>query len=265
MCARFAAALLAAAPGRGAFSAEGERCTLEVTGAPVAAPEADRLLEAAFDGISGFDPLAPEEHARIDGAARGTADSDRCPASTYLELPVDDVFAHPSFRVSRGSSLADLGAGVGKPPLRAVLAHGAAEGVGVELSRQRWQAGCAALERLGGLLRAAPQLEAGGPRRRVTLIRGDLLSADVSATTHVVAFATCFPSAVVSRLQRKLLEEMPVGGLIFVAGHGGFWDPTLYIRGRYMRQLGAAAGSRGGEDDILRRIWRVSTEADDTL
>jgi len=217
------------------------------------------MLNDAFAFSEEFRQLPAAEVEEIDEPARSSANASACAPSTYVPLPVDEVLLHPGFGVRPGGGAAvhDLGAGLGRPTLRAVLLHGASAGVGVELSASRWRAGCSALRRLDVLLSSPSRRPRGRPLARAELHLGDALRADVSGATHVLLFATCFPAETLRALQQKLLEELPRGARVFCAGSRGLWP----------RRLEAAPGVGGGErramvqgdpdDDILQRVWSV--------
>lgn len=218
--------------------------------------DGEALLEEAFMLTGEYSRLPDEEAQQINvGHEAG------CAPSTYVSMPVDDIYWHPGFAVGPGSRVLDLGAGPGRPTMRAVLFHGAEVGLGVELSRTRVRAGCLALSKLSELLSDPSQRPRDLSGGKIELRIGDVLTAHVASATHVVIFATCFPPNVTTSLQDKLLQELPEGARIFLAGDKGHWRSGLAgthdRRGWQMLQSSAADGD--GEDDILKRLWRVSS------
>jgi len=152
----------------------------------------------------------------------------------------------------------DLGAGLGRPTLRAVLLHGASAGVGVELSATRWRSGCTALRQLDRRLAMPAARPQSLSPARVELHLGDALGADVSDATHVLFFATCFPAEMLRWMQKKLLEELPSGARIFCAGSRGLWPSRLEAA------AGRALVQGDLEDDILQRVWSIEEDGDAT-
>lgn len=227
-----------------------------------------------------------QELHQIDGygTARPAAAnaSTMCAPSTYLSLPVDDVLTHQDFGLVPGASrVYDLGAGLGKTILRAVLLHGAAAGVGIELSETRWRAGCGALLQLDMLLGDPALRPRNRPAATVELRLGDALRADVDVTaaTHVLLFATCFPGAVLEDLQSKLLRELPGGARIFCVGDRGIWHGRMELledndgltegqasspqqQQRHMVRLSEEGAGAEDDADIRMRLWRVDVGVD---
>ena len=127
----------------------------------------------------------------------------------------------------RAHVVMDLGAGVGKVVAAAVLTHGAAKGIGVELSPTRFEAGCAALRALerwkgDGPFSSGSSDDDAMERRAMDVFRqslnspveivfreGDVVEADFSGVTRVVVFATCFPAWVAASLQVRGLCPRP--------------------------------------------------------
>lgn len=255
------------------------RLLLDAGAIPSRVDEVEAMLKKAFAFTGEFEPLPAGEaeliNAAAKGAQKGAPKTPSCKPSTYLSLPVDEVFAHSAFALQPGRSrVYDLGAGLGRPVLRAVLIGGAAAGVGVEVSATRWRAGCRALRQLSWLLAASPRPTRQPREALVELRLGDALEANVSDATHVLLFATCFPPEPLAALQRKLLRELPDGGRIFCVGDREVWLPELQgvppAEGRRMLQvavpkvpLAAAVGGKEEEEDveISRRVWRIEGAA----
>mmetsp|Transcript_100130 Transcript_100130/g.278620 ORF Transcript_100130/g.278620 Transcript_100130/m.278620 type:complete len:288 (+) Transcript_100130:82-945(+) len=260
-------ASLLAAGASAAFSQTASSCSLVLE--PGLADEADPaqwdaevVISRGFALTSEFAELPAEELEGINSAA-GSGDA-RCQPSTYLSLPVGDVYAHDAFRIDGASRVFDLGAGFGRPLLRAVLAHGARSGVGVELSETRWRSSCVALRHMDFLL-SQPMSRPGRDRPSVVELRwGDALEADLTGATHVVLFATCMPSGVVQRLQSKLVDELLVGARVFCVGDRGHWRSELPEPGAAAsiprKVLRQATPANGEEDDISHMVWGVALE-----
>mmetsp|Transcript_14881 Transcript_14881/g.42706 ORF Transcript_14881/g.42706 Transcript_14881/m.42706 type:complete len:278 (+) Transcript_14881:36-869(+) len=223
--------------------------------------EVEALLKDAFAFTTEFRSLPLNEAQQINAPALANANASSCLPSTYVPLPVDEVLSHPGFG-GMGAVVHDLGAGLGRPTLRAVLLHGASAGVGVELSSTRWREGCSALRTLGRRLAGAAERPRDRPTARVELRLGDALLADVSGATRVLLFATCFPAEVVQTLQRKLLEELPDGARVFCAGSRGLWASRLEAEATAGRHRRRAMLRGDPDDDILQRVWTVEDAPD---
>mmetsp|Transcript_119324 Transcript_119324/g.337547 ORF Transcript_119324/g.337547 Transcript_119324/m.337547 type:complete len:300 (-) Transcript_119324:131-1030(-) len=224
------------------------------------------LLEWAFSQVDEFRPVPTAERLHIDAPALNVTDASTCKPSTYLSIPIGEVLEHQGFGFGPSAHVHDLGAGFGRPVMQAVLAHGAAAGLGVELSETRWRTGCDALRRLDFLLAKASRRPKNMSVAVVELRRGDMLDADVSDATHVFIFATCFPASVVVALQEKLMRELPLGARVFCVGERGLWPSRLQAasaRGSMVRRMLRAdvlehrLQGYHEDDDIMRNIWRV--------
>lgn len=268
---------------RGGYSEADDRCrfTLWPGSAPGAGALEDipALLKGAFAFTQEFERLPPEEVEAIDRPADRGEDIEgaaKCKPSTFLSLPVEDILRHKDFdvRPNRSPLVLDLGAGFGRPLLEAVLAHGAGEGLGVELSPTRWRKGCAALRQLDHML-ARPERRPANRTASVELRLGDALQADVAGASHVLLFGTCFPAPVLEGLQRKLLTELPAGARVACIGDRGVWRDELELELEEADgPLEASHGRRGGggrrslsrlqaeapDDDLRQRFWHLRAD-----
>jgi len=278
-------------------------CRLALPPWRIASHLASHLLEEAWDAHRRAAELPAEERLALDGhqdpfgGTHPAADAP-CRPSTYGELPVD-VVGHPSFALSssdKGGSpdhVLDLGAGDGKLVTTAVLLHGAASGLGIELAASRVADGCAALERLVAALKVAEQsprwqLAAagrsfdawGGAAPTVELRVGDARTADFGrATTRVLMYATCFPLDLATALQHRLAAELPAGARVLAAGARGWHarlDATHHEAGRsrwLVNEERVLASNRSGADaddprsderpclsDVADMVWTVVEE-----
>jgi hypothetical protein len=170
-------------------------------------------------------------------------------------MPVDTIFEHPAFAFEPTDTVIDLGAGVGKPTALAVLEHGAASGIGVELSPTRFQAGCEALGRLAREVDLSNDVN-DSDLVSIELQLGDVLAADLAGVSRVLIFATCFSGGLQDQLKLKLAAELEVGAKVFATGTTT-WESTV---------LGTASPGcspslvRRGSDvgtDVSSKVWTV--------
>lgn len=246
----------------GAYAEPGGRSCL-FTLSPGNAPDwgsladIDGLMRSAFALATEFQSLPMVESFAIDSVA-ATADSEvrSCLPSTYLSLPVDEILAHPGFAAGPSSHLVDLGAGLGKPTLRAALLQRASKAVGVELSKSRWEQGCAALRVLSSLLEHPSTRPRDIQAATVELQLGDILEADVVSATHIFIFGTCFPGQLLRALQKQLLQDLPLGAKVFAAGVEGIWQNLTHDMSGAKGMM-RAVDITEGEDDIMYRVWQV--------
>lgn len=162
-------------------------------GAPVSASMPDLLprLAAAYQGLEDGFASGPSERARIEavsgpGAATYGEVLPEGAATLLRWLPVDarDVFY-------------DLGSGTGKLVIHAALATPVSLAAGIELCPLRHRIARRARERI---LRSRPDGDAGALARRIDLRSGDFLAEDIRDATIVFFAATCYGSAVLSRV-----------------------------------------------------------------
>eukprot|EP00927_Polykrikos_kofoidii_P057893 TRINITY_DN52123_c0_g1_i1.p1 TRINITY_DN52123_c0_g1~~TRINITY_DN52123_c0_g1_i1.p1 ORF type:complete len:364 (-),score=64.74 TRINITY_DN52123_c0_g1_i1:52-1041(-) len=245
----------------------------------------DGLLGRVFAFSREFEALSAEEERQFDNVAKIKLDVPQadqalvnssktaCKPSTYLAMPVDDILAHQGFALGRTSRLCDLGAGMGRPLLRAALKYPGLHAVGVELSDTRWRSGCNALRQLSMILHRPVSRPRNRLLGKVELRRGDLMQADVADATHIFVFGTCFPTEMMVALQWKLLRELPHDARVFCAGDRGLWRSRLETEEsvdagsfspagqRRFRGFDACTESEDGRacvhDDIARRLWRL--------
>lgn len=169
-------------------------------------------------------------------------------------MPVDTIFEHPAFAFQPTDKLIDLGAGVGKPTALAVLEFGAAEGIGVELSPTRFQAGCEALGRLAAAVTVAENA-ADDDLVTIELQLGDVLSASLAETDRVILFATCFPGGLQDELKLKLATELKAGAKVFAAGTTT-WGANFTAAGPGCAASLVRGGSDGGAD-VESKVWEA--------
>ena len=239
-------------------------------------PSAAHLLEKAYGAHRRATELPAEERLALDGQiqdAFAVQEADvPCRPSTYGELPADDIYRHPAFALSSSDHVLDLGAGDGKLVTTAVLLHGAASGLGIELAASRVADGCAALERLAAALQRAeqsPRWQLGAAGRSfdawrgsaptVELRVGDARTADFGrATTRALLYATCFPLDLAAALQHRLAAELPAGARVLAAGARGWparLDATHHEDGRPRWLL--------NQERVMRASNRSGADADE--
>lgn len=105
----------------------------------------------------------------------------------------------------------DIGSGVGKLPVEAVVVGGAKSARGVELSKGRHELACEGLKRAQKELQEEAAFAGNEGRRvaRVELIRGDMLGQDFSGATVVYTASICFRAPLLAKLEEKLARELP--------------------------------------------------------
>lgn len=218
---------------------------------------ANALLETLFSGIDGHERIPPAEQASID--ALWTQDANRCSTSTYGEREVEDVFNHPLFTFGPNSVFVDVGGGVGRAALPAVLLYNATRGVSLEISASRHAKACQAIgrwramlpseldkKRSGDLLPASCGAEC---RRRLVYGGGKVEAWQASAldarvaglfsvATHVFIYGTCFPTKLLSDIEPTLLQQLR-------------WRAVLYVTTPFSHQWGRVRA--GGRRFRLRR------------
>lgn len=184
------------------------------------------------DGLSGYKEIPEEELTLLNAnhsAQRG------CRPSTFGELDAERIFRTPAFALGADDVLADLGSGVGQAVISGVLFFNASRGLGIELSKGRFERSCAALERLGSVLQSemcGEQCRARAAKPgRIEMWNANLLEIDLSEVTAVMMYANCFPEALQGELQRKLLLELPLGARVHTTDNLG-WDKRLVLNGR---------------------------------
>ncbi len=210
--------------------------------------------------------LPPEQRA-----AMGHRRLDQIPDSELEQWLVDDgrliygefkpqelhnYFTVMAPYVKPGSTMVDLGSGLGKVVLSAALALPFASCTGVELLPYRH---AMAVQRFEGLLAAGDAALAAMPsrpspdeplalpygavtdgrhilelRERVRLVNGDLFDADVSGAGLVFMYSTCF-APLMDRIGDKLARELPQGCLVttttFPLKHPAFREVAQFQSG----------------------------------
>lgn len=286
------------------FSTFDGGCRLALPPWRLAPQLATHLLEEAYSGAHRRTAELPaDERLALDGQdqdqifpTRSAADIP-CRPSTYGELPADEIFRHPSFALSSADHVLDLGAGDGKLVTTAVLLHGAASGLGIELAASRVADGCAALGRLVLALKVAEQSPGwrlaaagrsfdawGGAAPTIELRVGDARTADFGrATTRALMYATCFPLELATALQHRLAAELPAGARVLAAGARG-WHARLgathHEAGRprwLVNEERLLASNHSGADaddprwderpclgDVADMVWAVVEDIDET-
>jgi len=207
--------------------------TIAIAASPSAVGEQLPLLERmAIDAASA-------ERMAIDAASAVALPAEpppHCSPATYVSLPTDSIFEHASFGLGSNDTLYDLGAGEGLPGVRAVLLHGAARAVGVELSSSRVESGCSILRHLAtGLADAdagaganagadADDAASASASAAVVLRRGDIRDVpELGEATRVLFFGTCFPRELSRSVREQLEARLPLHARVFAVQARG-WD-----------------------------------------
>jgi len=147
----------------------------------------------------------------------------------------------------------DLGAGVGRTATAAALLGFTERSLGVELGRERFSLGCAALQ---GATTKEKQVPLQGAKAKITLFQGDIrqwaalarkTGSDCSSRWVFYIGAECFRDALLSATAEAVAAACPPG--IFVA-----------VLGRRLPQNLAAANGlfvplRGGEPLLAKTTW----------
>ncbi|CEL92298.1 unnamed protein product [Vitrella brassicaformis CCMP3155] len=209
----------------------------------------EALLKPAYADISGHFVAQRDLHRLNDVANRvmekktdGETAKDRqsCAESTYGEMTppgLAAVLTHPLVGFQAGEVFADLGTGVGKLPLQAMIVHNASKAYGVELANRRFLLGCLALGRVN------EQFQTGAPWRpfgdeektsiaqncgdlcreratrpgRVVLAYQDILKADVSNVDVAFSNNICLRHSLNNAVGQRLLDQLKIGARIAVA------------------------------------------------
>lgn len=186
---------------------------------------------------SGFSRLPRAELRAID---RNSTEDGSCKPSTFAELNALRLFEDPHFALGEEDVYVDLGSGVGKPVLGAVLFFNASRAVGVELSRSRFDQTCEAIGRTRNALhgiKCGPHCRERARRRgRAEFVHANLLDYDLSEIrpSRVSVFTSCFPKKVQKLLQTKLLVELPLDAVIYAPGLK-VWDDRTVVDGKMLR------------------------------
>eukprot|EP00747_Dinoflagellata_sp_TGD_P034099 gnl/TRDRNA2_/TRDRNA2_137056_c1_seq1.p1 gnl/TRDRNA2_/TRDRNA2_137056_c1~~gnl/TRDRNA2_/TRDRNA2_137056_c1_seq1.p1 ORF type:complete len:285 (+),score=38.12 gnl/TRDRNA2_/TRDRNA2_137056_c1_seq1:36-890(+) len=211
------------------------------------------FLKTLFNGIAGT--ISEEEKKTIDEACQAETSDVKCAPSTYGERTVEDLWNNPRFEFGPGSVFVDIGAGIGKIVLDAVLLRNASRGIGIEVSAERHEKACTAMDRWRAMLPGtaheggssdSPSVCGAECSRRLSYGAGEITSLKASAldpesiavlreATHVLIFATCFPQGLLADLERTLLQELPAGAIVSVTPFHTWGD--LRVGGRRFRFL----------------------------
>lgn len=194
---------------------------------------------------SGFGQLSRKELRVID---KNSTDSS-CKPSTFAEMNALRLFEDSHFAFTPDDVYVDLGSGVGKSALGAVLFFNATRAIGIELSKARFDKTCEAIGRVRNALhgvKCGPHCRERARRAgRVEFVHTNILDYDLSEIrpTRVSVFTSCFPKKVQKLLQKKLLAELPLDAVIYAPGLK-VWDDRTVVDGKMLRHE-PASGSFG--------------------
>lgn len=208
------------------------------------------LLSATYDGINGM-PLSAEDTrlAEQNGTFR----------KTYGEFTIEGVnVLLEVLNVSATDTFCDLGSGVGKVVVQALLQKQPAAAVGIELSEMRHRKAVEASHRLQHLaptaLTALRRPADGSvavelPPSQLRLLHGDMLDLDseVARCTKIFFCSTAWPKELLERMEQKLLS------LPFVH------RPVLVASSRELKGLGELLHPQRVEGARFVRHARVDT------
>jgi len=199
---------------------------------------------------SGFGRLPRAELRVIDKNS-----TEECKPSTFAEMNALRLFEDPHFAFSAEDTYVDLGSGVGKSVLGAVLFFNASRAIGVELSKSRFDKTCDAIGRIRNALhgvKCGPHCRDRARRGgRAEFVHANMLDFDLSEIrpTRVSVFTSCFRKKVQKLLQRKLLAELPLDAVIYAPGLK-VWDDRTVVDGKMLRHE-KASGAFGSMFTVI--------------
>lgn len=173
------------------------------------------MIWADNDKAADIGQISKEDAARVKATPGGDDVAvppdfmgETCGAHAYGEITrkgTETVMNHPKIALQQSDTLYDLGAGFGRLSLTAATQLGAHRAVGVELSVERVDHGCALLDKL--------KQEFHGPAGtcEVELRQGDLLKEELSGATVVYIANLCFPPGLQNATTKKLATDLHVG------------------------------------------------------
>lgn len=201
---------------------------------------------------SGFVQLPRKELREID---KNSTDDKACKPSTFAEMNALRLFEDPHFAFTADDVYVDLGSGVGKSAIGAVLFFNASRAIGIELSKSRFDKTCDAIGRTRNALhgvKCGPHCRERARRGgRVEFVHANMLDYDLSEIrpTRVSVFTSCFPKKVQKMLQKKLLAELPLDAVIYAPGLK-VWDDRTVVDGKMLRHE-SASGTFGSMFTVI--------------
>jgi len=257
------------------------------TGAAMAAEEE---LSRIFRNSSGFWTGSKEAAAINEAVAAGSSGIDgpaagpgaHCVEATYGEITVEGLntvltalrdeakskapnttllaSSPTSQQKSPFDAFVDLGAGVGRTATAAALLGFTEQSLGVELGRERFSMGCAALQ---GATTKEEHAPLQGARAKITLFHGDIrqwaalaskTGSDCSSRWVFYVGAECFRDALLSAAAEAVAAACPPG--IFVAVLGRRLPQNLTTTNGIFLPL------RGGEPLLAKTTWNPNEGSD---
>eukprot|EP00746_Dinoflagellata_sp_MGD_P161274 gnl/MRDRNA2_/MRDRNA2_88355_c0_seq1.p1 gnl/MRDRNA2_/MRDRNA2_88355_c0~~gnl/MRDRNA2_/MRDRNA2_88355_c0_seq1.p1 ORF type:complete len:296 (-),score=59.28 gnl/MRDRNA2_/MRDRNA2_88355_c0_seq1:120-1007(-) len=181
-----------------------------------------RLRQLIWKGNSKANALGAEiskkDAARVRGAKGGNGTAtppdflgEACTSDAYGEITLDgarDLMEHPNIDLQKSDTFYDLGAGFGRLALMAAAQIGTHRAIGVELSMDRVNHGCALLDEIKHEFHEDATTQKGS---EYELRQGDLLKQDLSDATVVYVANLCFPPGLQNATLLKFAADLRTG------------------------------------------------------
>lgn len=134
-----------------------------------------------------------------------------CTADAYGEITLkgaEDLMKHPNIDLQQSDTFYDLGAGFGRLALMAATQIGTHRAIGVELSVDRVNHGCALVDKLK---KEFHEEAAVAKACEFELRQGDLLKQDLSDASVVYVANLCFPPGLQNATLQKFVTDLRTG------------------------------------------------------
>lgn len=226
---------------------------LQLTDAPSTdgVPESEPVLTARAwpQNLTDIEDIIQVAYHRVDGTTISAGDaassnSEGTFMKTYGEFTPDGVqVLLNELAVGPGDVFCDLGSGVGKVVVQALLARKPSEAMGIELSQERHDGAEIAHHRLTKLLPSMAE----GPRLR--FVHGDILALDeeVARCNKIFFCSTVWPPELLKSMQEKLTS------MSFRQ------TPVLVASSRELKDFGGLSSSAKYKGVEFRNHARVDT------
>eukprot|EP00747_Dinoflagellata_sp_TGD_P067608 gnl/TRDRNA2_/TRDRNA2_155355_c0_seq1.p1 gnl/TRDRNA2_/TRDRNA2_155355_c0~~gnl/TRDRNA2_/TRDRNA2_155355_c0_seq1.p1 ORF type:complete len:241 (-),score=48.50 gnl/TRDRNA2_/TRDRNA2_155355_c0_seq1:23-745(-) len=206
----------------------------------------DTTVEDLFEDLrSAVDDGSDDYQLITQAATQGATPEDTMdpsPCKTGQETTYGELLL-PGFRrvleepilAWRGAEelFVDLGSGMGKLVVAALMQHGAREAVGVELAGVRAAAACAAVKRLQN--RSAAAAAGSSSPATVRMVRDDILNTSALHSATVVLLGNaCFRNSFLQRVAMHLRSSLALGTRVLTMRK----LPEEAVSGRQLRLLG---------------------------
>lgn len=198
---------------------QSKSCTWHV---PASMEGDERLRQFIWKGNSKANALGAEiskkDAARVRAAQGGNGTAtppdflgEACTSDAYGEITLDgaqDLMKHPKIDLQKSDTFYDLGAGFGRFALMAAAQIGTHRAIGVELSVDRVNHGCALLDKIKHEFHEDATSD---KNSEYELRQGDLLKQDLSDATVVYVANLCFPPGLQNATLRKFAADLRTG------------------------------------------------------